>query len=136
MTDADDHITVALLDEFAAAWNRHDADGILSLMTSDCVMQLSGGPDSCGARFVGIEQVRIGIGEVFAAIPDVAYRQPKHLISGDRALTEWLLTGTGPDGPIEVHGCDLFTLRGGKIAVKDSYRKHRSAPLPSANYAV
>jgi ketosteroid isomerase-like protein len=123
--DADGQTAVKLLDNYAAAWNRHDLDGILSMMTSDCVMQLSAGLDSCGTRFVGPDQVRIGINQVFAAIPDVVYNHPKHLISGDRGLTQWLLTGTGPDGPIEVHGCDLFTIREGKIAVKDSYRKHR-----------
>jgi hypothetical protein len=26
-----------------------------------------------------------------------------------------------------VHGCDLFTFRDGKIALKDSYRKNRPA---------
>jgi hypothetical protein len=26
---------------------------------------------------------------------------------------------------VEVHGCDLFTFRDGKIALKDSYRKNR-----------
>jgi hypothetical protein len=26
-----------------------------------------------------------------------------------------------------VHGCDVFTFRGGKIALKDSYRKNRPA---------
>jgi hypothetical protein len=26
-----------------------------------------------------------------------------------------------------VHGCDLFTFRDGKIALKNSYRKNRSA---------
>jgi ketosteroid isomerase-like protein len=26
---------------------------------------------------------------------------------------------------VEVHGCDLFTFRDGKIALKNSYRKNR-----------
>jgi hypothetical protein len=28
---------------------------------------------------------------------------------------------------VEVAGCDLFTFRGGRIAVKNSYRKNRPA---------
>ena len=35
-------------------------------------------------------------------------------------------TGTRADGTrVEVQGCDLFTLRDGKISLKDSYRKNR-----------
>jgi ketosteroid isomerase-like protein len=46
-------------------------------------------------------------------------------------VSEWTFTGTRTDGSrVEVHGCDLFTFRDGKIAVKDSYRKNRP-PLGS-----
>jgi len=30
---------------------------------------------------------------------------------------------------VEVHGCDLFTFRDGKIALKNSYRKNRPAEV-------
>jgi ketosteroid isomerase-like protein len=41
-------------------------------------------------------------------------------------VSEWTFTGTRVDGTrIEVNGCDLFTFRGGKIALKNSYRKSR-----------
>lgn len=36
-------VTLEFLDEFADAWNRHDAEAILDKMTTDCVMQLSSG---------------------------------------------------------------------------------------------
>lgn len=37
-------------------------------------------------------------------------------------------TGTQKDGGrVEVTGCDLFTFRDGKIAIKNSYRKNRPA---------
>lgn len=32
-----------LLDEFADAWNRHDLDALMSMMTADCVFQASAG---------------------------------------------------------------------------------------------
>ena len=128
--EIDSASVLKFLDDFAAAWNEHDANAILSMMTSDCIMQLSAGPEACGQRFVGQDEVRTGINQVFAATPDVAYNNPKHIITGDRAVTEWLLTGTGPDGPIEVDGCDIFEIRDGKIAVKNSYRKQRVKSLP------
>ena len=50
-------------------------------------------------------------------------------VQGDRGVSEWTFTGTRADGSrVDVHGCDLFTFRDGKIATKDSYRKNR-APL-------
>jgi ketosteroid isomerase-like protein len=43
-------------------------------------------------------------------------------------VSEWTFTGTHKDGRhVEVTGCDLFTFRDGKIAIKNSYRKNRSA---------
>jgi ketosteroid isomerase-like protein len=49
-------------------------------------------------------------------------------VSGDRGLSEWLVTGTASDGrKVEVNGCDLFTFRGGKIALKSSFFENRTA---------
>ena len=43
-TAADDHAaTLKLLDDFAAAWNRHDVDALMACMTSDCVFEASAG---------------------------------------------------------------------------------------------
>jgi len=49
-------------------------------------------------------------------------------VHGERGVSEWTFTGTARDGiRLEVNGCDLFTFRGGRIAVKNSYRKNRVA---------
>jgi len=43
-------------------------------------------------------------------------------------VSEWTFTGTDKDGTsVEVNGCDIFTFRDGKILIKDSFRKMRSA---------
>ena len=48
---------------------------------------------------------------------------------GNRGVSEWTFTGTQKDGTgVPVTGCDLFTFRDGKIAIKNSYRKNR-API-------
>ena len=52
MTNAVEHVTTDMLQAFADAWNRHDADAIMSFMTADCVFEASGGPDVCGARYL------------------------------------------------------------------------------------
>ncbi len=122
----DERATVEMLDAFADAWNRHDVDALMTFMTDDCVFEASAGPDVTGTRHVGREAVRAGFADVFVGFPDAHWANPRHFVSGDRAVSEWTFTGTRTDGTrVEVRGCDLFTLRGGKIAVKNSYRKNR-----------
>jgi hypothetical protein len=63
---------------------------------------------------------------VFETFPDARWSNPRHFVSGNRAVSEWTFTGTRADGTrVEVTGCDLFTLRHGLVAVKNSYRKNR-----------
>lgn len=117
-------VTPEFLDRFADAWNRHDTDAILSMMTSDCIMCLSAGPDTDGRRLVGPEAVRAATVEAFKGLPDAQWNGATHFIDGDRGVTQWTFTATRPDGTkIKSAGCDLFEFRNGLIAVKDSYRK-------------
>ena len=119
-------ITVATLEAFSAAWNRHDIDALMSFMTDDCVFESSAGPDACGTRFAGRDAVRRGFMAAWEAVPDAQWNKPRHFIAGNRGLSEWTFTGTRRDGvAIEVTGCDVFTFRDDRIVVKNSYRKQR-----------
>ena len=127
MADLAPAITIEFLQAFADAWNRHDVDALMSCMTEDCVFEASGGSDICGTRYAGREAVRAGFAEVFTTFPDAHWGDARHFVNGDRGVSEWTFTGTRVDGArVEVHGCDLFTFRDGKIAVKNSYRKNRA----------
>jgi ketosteroid isomerase-like protein len=56
-----------------------------------------------------------------------------HFVAGDRAVSEWIFRATRPDGArIEVEGCDLFSLRDGRIAAKRAFRKDRPPIDPKA----
>ena len=126
MAQSNNKITEDFLQSFADAFNAHDAGVIMSHMTDDCVFEASVGPDVDGQKFIGQEQVKKAFEDVFAAFPDAHWGNPKHFILGDRAFTEWIFTGTKKDGTrVEVAGCDLFTFKDGKIAIKNSYRKNR-----------
>jgi ketosteroid isomerase-like protein len=119
-------VTTELLEAFAAAWNRHDANALMSFMTPDCVFESSAGPDVCGTRYEGEQAVRAGYVQVWTSFPDAHWGGARHFVCGNRGVSEWTFTGTREDGTrVEVHGCDVFTFRGGKIALKDSYRKNR-----------
>ena len=120
-------ITVEFLDAFAQAFNRHDTAAILAAMTDDCVFEASAGPDVCGRRYEGRQEVGKAFAEVFDTFRDAQWRNARHFFVGDRGLSEWTFSGTRADGTrVEVTGCDVFTFRDGKIAVKNSYRKQRA----------
>jgi steroid delta-isomerase-like uncharacterized protein len=131
MSNVNAEVTTEVLQAFADAWNRHDADGLMSFMSDDCIFEASAGPDVCGTRYTGREAVPAAYAEVWAVFPDAHWGNARHFVRGDRGVSEWTFTGTRADGTcVEVHGCDLFTFRDGKIVLKDSYRKNRP-PLGS-----
>ena len=120
-------VTTEFLQAFADAWNKHDVDALMSFMTDDCVFEASAGPEVCGTRSKGRDAVRAAFAQVWATFPDAHWGNARHFVCGDRGVSEWTFTGTAHDGTrVEVHGCDLFRFRGGKIALKNSYRKNRS----------
>jgi steroid delta-isomerase-like uncharacterized protein len=121
-------MTVEILQAFADAWNRHDIEALMTFMTDDCVFEASAGPQVCGTSWIGKDAVRNGFQEVWATYPDARWNSPRHFVCADRGVSQWTFGGTRQDGTrVEVNGCDVFTFRGDKIAVKDSYRKNRPA---------
>jgi ketosteroid isomerase-like protein len=123
----DDEELLQVVREVCAAFDRHDLDGIMEHFVDDCVFEWPRGPEPYGNRVVGREQVRQAFAERFAGIPDVRYTDDSHFVSGDRGVSEWLLSGTRTDGErVEVRGCDIWTFRGNKIAVKNSFWKMRT----------
>ena len=115
-----------LLDAFAEAWNRHDIDALMSMMTADCIFEASAGNAVEGERHEGQQAVRAAFAAVFEQYPDAHWGNARHFVAGDRGVSEWTFTGTRTDGArVEVIGCDVFTFRNGRIAIKNSFRKNR-----------
>ena len=124
-SDAD---LLELLVRCADAWNRHDLDALMAMMTDDCVFEASAGPHVEGQRSEGKQAVRAAYAAVFETFHDAHWAHPRHFIVGNRGVSEWTFTGTQKDGRrVEVNGCDLFTFNDGRIAIKNSYRKNRPA---------
>ncbi len=126
MSKQSTEITIEFLQAFADAWNRHDVDELMSFMTDDCVFESSAGDESCGTRYEGREAVRMGYAKAWKDFPDARWSDARHFLSGNRGVSEWVFSGTQADGKrVEVVGCDLFSFRDGKIAIKNSFRKNR-----------
>ena len=110
----------ALLDAF----NAHDLDAIMQFFADECSLDMPRGPEPWGQRFVGRTAVREALASRFKGLPDVRYSDDHHWVSGNRVFSEWMLTGTTPNGVlIQVRGCDHYQFRDGKVVRKDSYWK-------------
>jgi ketosteroid isomerase-like protein len=117
-------VTADTLKALLDAFNRHDLDEVMSFFTEDPILQMPRGSQPWGSHAHGRAEVRALLATRFQGIPDVHYSEARHLVSGSRGFSEWLLTGTTADGKkIRVRGCDLFEFDGGQIAKKDSYWK-------------
>jgi ketosteroid isomerase-like protein len=119
-------VTTETLAAFAAAWNRHDIDALMSFMADDCAFHAVAGPDLLGRSFVGREAVRQGFMLAWQTCADAAWTDGDHWAQGDRGVSESTFRGTRADGlRIEARMVDVFTFRDGKIAVKNAFRKDR-----------
>jgi ketosteroid isomerase-like protein len=117
-------VTTATLQNFLAAFNRHDLDGVMSFFADDCVLEMPRGPEPYGQRYVGKIEVRKALAGRLEGIPDLHYGDDSHWVAGNHGVSQWTLTGTTREGQkIKVRGCDLLEFRNGKIIRKDSFWK-------------
>ena len=126
-----DTLTAADLAATFDAFNNHDVDTVMSSFADDAVFFTVGGPEVFGSKIEGKAAIADAFSAVWAAMPDAHWDHHSHMVTGDRAVSEWTFTGTNADGQrVEAQGADLFTLRNGKIIVKQAFRKDR--PLQAA----
>lgn len=124
-------VSTELLEQFNAAWNRHDIDALMSFMADNCVFHAVAGPDLQGRSFVGREAVRQGFMLAWQTCADAAWVDGVHFVQGDRGVSESTFRGTRADGMrVEARMVDVFTFQNGKIAVKNAFRKDRPAFQP------
>ena len=107
-----------IIQAFHDAFNRHDVNAIMALMTDDCVFEnTSPAPD--GERYEGQAAVRGMWERLFTASPDAYFEIEDIFAAGDRGVIRWRYDwGSG-----HVRGVDVFRVRDGKVAEKLSYVK-------------
>lgn len=119
-------MTVDDLERYAAAWNAHDLDAIMAMMTDDCVFDAGGGTEPWGTRFEGASAVRERFAAVWRDVPDARWDDGEHFVDGNRGCSIWIFRGTTTDGRVlEMEGCDIFTFRDGAIWRKSTFLKQR-----------
>jgi steroid delta-isomerase-like uncharacterized protein len=110
------------IDRFNDAFNTHEVDAIMGLMTDDVVFESTAGPD--GQRVEGQDAMRKFWSDFFAANPGAWFDTEDMFASDDRCLVQWRYTFDKNDpGSGYVRGVDVFRVRDGKVAEKFSYVK-------------
>jgi ketosteroid isomerase-like protein len=110
--------TRLVIEQFNAAFNRHDVPAMMALMTDDCVFENTYPPPD-GARFEGQAAVRALWDEFFRESPNADIQPEEFIVAGDRVVMRWRYSwGAG-----HVRGVDVFRVRDGKVAEKYSYVK-------------
>jgi ketosteroid isomerase-like protein len=114
--------TLGVIDRFNEAFNTHDVDAIMALMTDDVIFDNTTPPD--GQRFEGQVAVREFWEKFFGANPGAWFDSEDTFAGGDRCTVRWIFT-FDKDDPTKGHvkGVDVFKVRDGKVAEKLSYVK-------------
>lgn len=117
-----DHEVLAIVRAFHDAFNKHDIDELMALVTDDCVFENTYPPPD-GTRYVGREAVREAWRKFFAANPDAFFEIEEIFAAGNRCVLRWRYTKTKEGKPWHLRGVDVFKVTAGKIAEKLSYVK-------------
>jgi ketosteroid isomerase-like protein len=118
----DDASTLDLIRRFNEAFNRHDVDAIMALMTPDCVFD-STRPAPDGERLVGQDRIRAFWEAFFNRSPSARFDEEEIFAAGDRCVVRWRYGWIRDGEPGHVRGVDVFRVRDGKVAEKLSYVK-------------
>ena len=115
-----DEGTRETVDRFNDAFNRHDVDAVMAVMTDDCVFESTAPPH--GERHEGQAAVRAFWEQFFTSSPTSHFDAEEVIVTGDRCVVRWIHTWSG-DAPGSVRGVDVITVRDGKVAEKLAYVK-------------
>lgn len=116
--------SIDLLLQINAAFNSRDVDRILAFFAEDATFLMARGPEPCGRRVRGKAAIGKVLADRFKVISGMRWDHIDHFVADNRAVSVWMVTGTGADGEVlNYQGCDIYEFRGDKILNKDTYWK-------------
>lgn len=116
----------ALFRRFGKAFNACDIDGILACVTPDFCWIMARGPEAPHGRTVtGRDALRAAILEREQELTGIRFSDAQVFAAGDKVIGTFRMTATrrADNAAIDLRGCDIYTVRDGLIATKDSYWK-------------
>lgn len=115
--------SVRLALAFNEAFNQHDVDGMMKLMSADCVFENTF-PAPDGTVYAGKEAVTRFWEEFFRQSPQAHIHIEEIFGLGLRCVMRWRYEWTAEDGSQgHVRGVDIFKVHDGLISEKLSYVK-------------
>lgn len=111
---------------YAGAWSTQDIEAILSFFADDCVYE----DVALSSVNKGKQELEEFLKATFAAVPDFRIDPQAAFTCGDRAASEWVISGTqtGPfpgipatSKPFSVRGVSIMELKQGKIRRNTDY---------------
>jgi ketosteroid isomerase-like protein len=110
--------TQAVIERFGDAFNGHDVDAVLALMTDDCVFEDTEPPPD-GTRCLGKAEVGARFAALFEASRQARFSTEELVVCADRAVVRWRYDW----GDGHVRGVDVLKVRDGLVAEKLAYVK-------------
>jgi steroid delta-isomerase-like uncharacterized protein len=115
--------TLSVIQRFHDAFNRHEVDAIMALMTDDCIFENTSPPPD-GERYAGAAAVRTFWETLFRNSPHAHFAVEEIFASADRGVLRWRYTWQDASGQSgHIRGVDILRVRDGKVAEKLSYVK-------------
>jgi steroid delta-isomerase-like uncharacterized protein len=102
---------------YSAAWAAHDSDSITVMHTHDTVFDMHGLAEPA----VGRDAFRDAIEALFKQTPDLMFEPRRAHLGADHFVSEYEVSGTAEGKRFACDGVDVFTIRDGLIARKDTY---------------
>ena len=107
----------ALVDRFNQAWNNHDLDAALDLLSDDAVFDATGPPPD-GQRAVGRDEIRKAWEPIFSD-PASHFDVEDSFVTGDRLVQQWRYSW----GDGHIRGVDIIAVADGRVTAKLAYVK-------------
>jgi steroid delta-isomerase-like uncharacterized protein len=108
---------IDLATRYSAAWAGHDPDAIVAMHTEDTVFHMHGMAEPA----IGAAATRDAIAALFVQAPDIRFQRKTVYFGEGHIVTEYVVSGTVGGVPFACDGVDVFRLRDGRIARKDTY---------------
>jgi uncharacterized protein (TIGR02246 family) len=104
---------------FNDAFNRHDLQAVMELMTDDVVFE-----NTSGGRFEGQDSVRVILARAFELMSSGWFETEQTVALGERVVVLWTYTFDKQNAERgHTRGADIFRVRDGRVAEKLSYVK-------------
>ena len=121
-----ENITIELIDAIGEAFNKNDADQVMTFFSDDCIFDNGTGPDIFGKRFQGKAAVHAIFQGLFDSVEFVNWKTQHVTIVEDRVYCEFYRTAQLKSGEKQEYlSLDILTFKDGLITHKDTYFKNR-----------